>query len=447
MLQKTEENNKNNNEDSKINIDTKINKQMLSFSDKVDHIFNKIGFLELEWEKKAEVALKVKEDALWDKLYWIEIFLSGIIAALGLLINSVAVVIWAMLIAPLLRPMNGISFAIAMWERKFFWKSVKVMIYSILLSISTWFIAIQFSWLNIETSEILARTSPNIIDLFIAIFSAMVAVLSLRFERLSESVAWVAMAAALMPPLAVVWIELSIWNYELSFWAFMLFIANLVSIILVWVIFFWLYWFTPNNWKKQKMVLTRALFVLITIIVISYPLILSLITIKEKINITNQTKNYLENILKEKTHNYKIKELEVEKIKENLIKINSTISIPEWLDFYDTFKNRLTKWLKEKFNKNVELNIELIRTANILSSTKVKIDKEKELIDNLENKLNEKLDKKTLEQQEYLKKEILDEIKVMLEKENYKVINSEEYKKLINITNLKIYNNTWSLEK
>ena len=432
--------------ESKTNIDEKINKQMVSFTDKIDEIFNRIGFLELNWEKKAEVALKVKEDALWDKLYWIEIFLSGMIAALWLLINSVAVIIWAMLIAPLLRPMNGISFAISMWEKYFFWKSVKVMFYSVLLSIFTWYIAINFSWLEIETSEILARTSPNIIDLFIAIFSAMVAVLSLRFDRLSESVAWVALAAALMPPLAVVWIELALGNYELSFWALMLFVANLVSIILIWVIFFWLYWFSPNTWKKQKMVLTRTLFVLTTIILISIPLITSLIAIKEKISITKETTSYLQNILKEKTDSYKIKELEVEKINKETIKINSTISIPEWLDFYDTFQDKLNSELGEMFKKNVELNIELIRTANILSDKDKVVDREKELIDNLENKLNLKLDEKTLEQQEYLKKEILDEIRNLLEEENLKIINSEEYKKIINISNLEIYNKAWILE-
>ncbi len=402
----------------KTNIDEKINKQMLSFNDKIDKVFNKIDFLELNWEKKAEVAIQVKKDALWDKLYWIEIFLSGMIAALWLLINSVAVIIWAMLIAPLLRPMNGISFAISMWEKYFFWKSVKVMFYSVVLSILTWYIAIKLSWLEIETTEILYRTSPNIIDLFIAIFSAMVAVLSLRFDRLSESVAWVAMAAALMPPLAVIWIELALNNYELAFWAFMLFVANLVSIILVWVIFFWLYWYSPNNWKKQKIVLTRTLFVLTTIILISIPLITSLLIIKEKINISKETNSYLQNILKEKTNNYKIKELEIEKITKSTITINSTISIPEWLDFYDTFKSRLTNWLKEKFNKDVELNIELIRTANILSSTEKQINKDELFLNYIESKLNEEKE----EQKEYLKKEILDEIRRILKEENLKVV-------------------------
>jgi len=413
------------NEKIQTNLDEKIANSEKSIYDKINSFFNKIDFLEMTDEKKAETAIKVKQDALWDKLYWIEIILSGIIAALWLLINSVAVVIWAMLIAPLLRPMNGISFAISIWERTFFYKSVKVMFFSVLLSILTWYIAINISWLEVETSEILARTSPNIIDLFIAIFSAMVAVLSLRFERLWESVAWVAMAAALMPPLAVVWIEFAIWNYELSFGAFMLFLANLVSIILVWIVFFWLYWFNPNNNKKQKIVITRLLFVILSIIIISIPLVHSLYTLKQQIKIKNETNNYLQKILSQKTNSFKIKNLEIAKYKKDKIVINATISIPENLDFYDTFKTKLTKELSEKLNKNVELNIELIRTANFLSEKDKKVDKQQELFKNLENKLWEKLEKQKQEDREYLKKEIIDEIRKIFKEQNLKIVKVE----------------------
>ena len=419
-----------------IDIDEKINKTEKSWSDKINSFFNKIDILEMTPEQKAKVAVQVKQDALGGKLYRIEIVLSGLIAALWLLINSVAVIIWAMLIAPLLRPMNGISFAISMWEKKFFWKSLQVMLLSVFLSIATWFLAIKISGLEIETSEILARTSPNIIDLFIAIFSAMVAVLSLRFEKLSESVAWVAMAAALMPPLAVVWIEFALWNYNLSFWAFTLFLANLVSIVLVGIIFFWLYWFNPNNDKKQKAVFTRLFFVIITITIISIPLIHSLYKIKQQISITKQTKSYISQVLKEKTNNFKIKNLEVKNITDKKIIINTTISIPENLDFYETFKNKLTQDLSKKFNKDIELNIELIRTASFLSKDYKKPDIKKELLNNLETTLNQKLEEKNKSDREALKKEIVEEIRKIFKENNYKIVKVKE-KELSNSWNPK----------
>jgi hypothetical protein len=71
----------------------------------------------------------------------------------------------------------------------------------------------------------------------------------------------------------------------------------------------------------------------------------------------------------------------------------------------------------------------LIRTANILSEQHKRINREKELIDNLENKLDEKLNQKTLQTQEYLKKEILDEIRNILKEGSFKEENLKKEEK------------------
>ena len=366
---KIEENLYNSSDDTSY-VEQKINKKSLTWWDRITNFFNKIEFLDLEWEKKAEVATKVKQNSTPDKLFRIEIFLSWVIASLGLLQNSVAVVIWAMLIAPFLRPMNGIWFAIARWERNFFWIPVKVLFISVWMSVLTWYLVTKMIGLDLETTEILARTSPNIIDLFIAIFSAMVAVLSLWFSRLSESIAWVAMAAALMPPLAVVGIELAFGNYMLAWGAMMLFLANLISIVLVATIFFWLYWFTPHNDQKQKSVVKRFFFLITVILIISVPLIHSLMLIKQKVNISKESNIYLSTILKQKTSNFTIDKLEVKSFNDEKIVLYAVIKIPEWLNFYDTFKKQLDFELSKKFARKVELEVELIRVANIVSDEK-----------------------------------------------------------------------------
>lgn len=356
-----------------LNIEEIINKKSETFWDKVTAWFDKIEFLDLSPEEKEEVAVKVKNDAVPDKLYRIEIFLSSVIAALGLLQNSVAVVIWAMLIAPLLRPINGISFAVARGEKPFFWISMRVMFFSVLVSVIMGFFSVKITWLTVETSEILSRTSPNIIDLFIAIFSAMVAVLSLGFSRLWESVAWVAMAAALMPPLAVVWIELELGNYTLAWWAMMLFLANLVAIVLVGAVIFWLYWFTPHSWIKQKSAVKWFTFIVFVIFIISVPLVSSLLSVKEKRELEFKSIDYLQNIIKQETLNFTISSLEIKSLDKDLVKISSVIKIPEWLDFYDTFKKQLDFELSKKLWRNVELDVELIRTANIISIEKINL--------------------------------------------------------------------------
>lgn len=361
-----------------ISLEEKINKKSEKWSDKIINFFNKIKFINLTPDLKEQVALKVKNDIVTWRLYWIQIFLSSIIAALGLLQNAGAVVIGAMLIAPFLRPINAVSFSVSKGERHLFWLSLKILLLSIFVSILMWYLSSKIVWLSYETNEILSRTSPNILDLFIAIFSAMIAVLSLWFTRLWESVAWVAIAASLMPPLATVWIELSLKNYSYAYWSMMLFIANLVAIILVWIVIFWLYWFTPNTWDREKASVKTFTFIVIVMVIISIPLFQSLFSIKEKAELKKDSRVYLENILKKENSTISILNLEVDSINDEEITITSTIKLPEGINFYDTFKKQLDFELSKKLWKKVILNIDLIRSANIVST---------DTGDNTENKI------------------------------------------------------------
>ncbi len=341
-------------------------KNELTKTEKISHFFDSIEFLSMENDQKELVALKVKSDSIWDKLYWIEIILSSLIAALWLLQNSVAVVIWAMLIAPLLRPINGVAFAIARWTQKFFTIALKVLVYSILLSILMWAIVSYVADVNIETWEILARSSPNVIDFFIAIFSAMVAVMSLRFTRLWESIAWVAMAASLMPPLVVVWIALAAVNYDLAIWSMMLFLTNLVAIIIVSTIFFWLYWFTPHIEKQQKYMFKRLTFVIILIIIILIPLISTFIAIREENKVSDEIRWILTYEIWTEIKNFTISNIDIKSIKNDMIIVNAIVKIPEKADL-TSILNKMDSELSYKFWKTVEIDLEIIRVISIVS--------------------------------------------------------------------------------
>lgn len=341
------------------NIKTQLTKE-----EKIVNFFDHIEFLSLWDKEKEDVAKKLKETSSWDKLYWIEIFLSSSIATLWLLQNSVAVIIWAMLIAPLLRPINWLSFSIARWWQKFFSQTFKVLFYSIFLSILMWYLITKILWLDIETSEIIARTNPNVIDFFIAIFSAMIAVMSLRFTRLWESIAWVAMAASLMPPLAVIWIELALWNYNASFWASMLFLANLIAILLIATIFFWLYWFSPHDTRLQSKVFKRTAIVSFLVILILIPLFLSFNTIKTNNFISKWLKINLSSIIETNLSNFEISEISINKNTREKIYVKIILKIPEWYNL-DKVLNDIYNTLWKEFNKPLSLDIEIIRTINI----------------------------------------------------------------------------------
>lgn len=374
-------------------IEEKINKKSENWTDKINKFFNDIEFINLSPDLKEEIAIKVKDGIVTWNIYRIQIFLSSIIATLWLLQNSIAVVIWAMLISPLLRPINGISYSISKGERGLFWTSLRILVSSIIIAILLWYISAKFIGISYETNEILSRTSPNILDLFIAMFSAMIAVLSLWFKRFWwESIAWVAMAASLMPPLEVIGIELYFWNLTWAYWATMLFTANLVAIILVWIVIFRLYWFTPNAWDRQKVSMETFIFIFLVVVTISVPLFQSLVMIREKSEIRMDAKIYLENILKKENSQISISNLDVDSIKEDSIAISSTIKLPEGINFYDAFKKQLDFELTKKLGKNVELNIDLIRTANIMSSSKL-ISTETKIYDYISKEFNDNYSK------------------------------------------------------
>lgn len=339
-------------------------KILMTKEEKILSFFEKIKFLWLSDLQKEEVAKKVKDDSAGDKLYWMEIILSSIIATLWLLQNSVAVVIGAMLIAPLLRPINGLSYSIARWGQKFFLQSLKVLIYSIILSIAMGYFVTSISGLDIETQEILARVHPNVLDFFIAIFSAMVAVMSLRFVRLGESIAWVAMAAALMPPLAVIWIEIAMWNYSASFGAIMLFWANLSAILLVAVIFFWLYWFTPHDSRLQHHAFQRILWVIGLIFILLVPLFISFHSIKLNHDVSNQARWYLENAFISSGILYSIADIKILHNSSQQTTISIVLKIPEDADINKLLRN-IQNDFSQQLWKQVIFDIELIRSVQI----------------------------------------------------------------------------------
>ncbi|MDQ7009533.1 MAG: TIGR00341 family protein [Candidatus Gracilibacteria bacterium] len=394
----------------KKGIETIINEKEKTWVDKINSWFNMIEFLELTQEEKTEVAIKVKEQAKADRLYRMEIFLSGTIASLGLLLNSVAVIIGAMLIAPFLRPINGIAFGIARGEKKFFINSIKILIISSLISIFTGFMIMNITGLYKETTEMLARTSPNIIDLFVAIFSAMVALLSLRYKRLGESVAGVAMAAALMPPLGVIGMELALGNYGLAWGATMLFITNIFAIILVGILAFWLYGFTPNDGGKQKKAFVRILLVIFLILIISIPLFQNLSYLKDRAFVEQKINNNLYLILNKKIDHFSVSNISIKELTKNDIKIKAEVKILEGIKFYDFYSDFLNKKLSEAIGRKVEVEIELTIVANIVS----KSEEEKSILKNneIQKKLKE-LDKQ--KQEEYIK--YIQDIKNNFEKE------------------------------
>lgn len=162
---------------------------------------------------------------------WILIF-AILIASVGLNMNSTAVIIGAMLISPLMGPIAGVGYSIATYDRLLLRKSLKNYIGSGAAAILTSFIYFSLTPMHSEHSEILARTSPTIYDVFIALFGGLAGIVAISSKNKGNVIPGVAIATALMPPLCTAGYGLAIGNFGYFLGAIYLFLINSVFIAL-----------------------------------------------------------------------------------------------------------------------------------------------------------------------------------------------------------------------
>ncbi|MBT8323326.1 MAG: DUF389 domain-containing protein, partial [Eudoraea sp.] len=155
------------------------------------------------------------------------------IASVGLNANSTAVVIGAMLISPLMGPILGIGMSVAVNDVDTLRRSLKNFVVMVVLSVLTAYLFFRFFPLRDESSELLARTAPDIRDVLIAFFGGLALVIARAKKGTIASVIFgVAIATALMPPLCTVGFGLAIGNLSYAGGAMYLFTINTIFIAL-----------------------------------------------------------------------------------------------------------------------------------------------------------------------------------------------------------------------
>ncbi len=155
------------------------------------------------------------------------------IASVGLNANSTAVVIGAMLISPLMGPILGIGMSIATNDIDTLRRSLKNFTVMVVLSVLTAYLFFNFFPLRDESSELLARTEPDIRDVLIAFFGGLALVIArARKGTIASVIFGVAIATALMPPLCTVGFGIAIRNWDYALGALYLFFINAIFIAL-----------------------------------------------------------------------------------------------------------------------------------------------------------------------------------------------------------------------
>ena len=162
---------------------------------------------------------------------WVLIF-ATFIASLGLNVNSTAVIIGAMLISPLMGPIMGVGLSIGLNDFELMKRSLKSYLVATLFSVTTATIYFAFTPLDEVQSELLARTSPTIYDVFIALVGGLAGIVALATKEKGNVIPGVAIATALMPPLCTAGFGIATGNLLYFLGAFYLYFINSVFISL-----------------------------------------------------------------------------------------------------------------------------------------------------------------------------------------------------------------------
>ena len=160
---------------------------------------------------------------------WVLIF-AIFIASLGLNVNSTAVIIGAMLISPLMGPIIGMGLAVGIADLKLFKRALTNYLITTVISVVTATIYFTISPITEAQSELLARTSPTLYDVLIALFGGAAGILAIATKSKNNVIPGVAIATALMPPLCTAGYGLAVSNTSYFFGAFYLYFINTVFI-------------------------------------------------------------------------------------------------------------------------------------------------------------------------------------------------------------------------
>jgi uncharacterized hydrophobic protein (TIGR00271 family) len=186
----------------------------------------------LQREERRELLSYFQDTASWNVDFVVMMGLSAALASLGLLNNSTTVVIGAMLVAPLMSPLLGAGFGLVQGNILLFRDCLKAMAYGIAVSLVAALAMGLATPAHDPSPEIAARGNVNVLDLGIALVSGMAAAYAGVRPKLAATIVGVAIAAALLPPIAVVGIAAASAEWLLSGMAGVLFLTNLVAIVL-----------------------------------------------------------------------------------------------------------------------------------------------------------------------------------------------------------------------
>ena len=191
--------------------------------------------------EQTEMIWSAQKNASSNLDYLVMIVLSAALATLGLLTNSAAVIIGAMLVAPLMSPLSSFSTGLASGIIQLTRRASLSLFQGVTLALLISLVMGVLLPIDTPTEEMLVRGSPSLLDAAIALVSGWVAAYATARKGIPAALAGVAIAAALMPPICTIGLGLALRDIDLAFGANLLFLANIAFIIAAqYITFLWM---------------------------------------------------------------------------------------------------------------------------------------------------------------------------------------------------------------
>jgi uncharacterized hydrophobic protein (TIGR00271 family) len=234
-------------------------------------------------EEFKELYQLLRENAIASPVFLTLMVLSTLLASIGLYANSTPVIIGAMILAPLMAPIISLSMALTRQDSTLLTASIKTLFLGLCTALIFAAIASFILPMEIVTSEISDRLSPSLLDLGVAVISGVAGAYAHARVSAAKSMAGVAIAVALVPPLAVTGIGLGWLDFHIAWGALLLFLTNLAGIVFAASITFLALGFAPFKRAKKGLMIA-----LIAVILVSMPLVVSFIHLSDEAQIVKK---------------------------------------------------------------------------------------------------------------------------------------------------------------
>jgi len=249
----------------------------------------------LSIKERSEVYAQMAQDARADVDFYTLMSLSSAIALLGLLLDSSAVIIGAMLVAPLMSPILSLAQGIVQGNPHLIQRAGASTFKGTVVSIgvSTLLTLLVSNAGTQPTREILARVSPNLLDLGVALAAGAAAAYAVSRKSVAAALPGVAISVALVPPLCVVGYGLGASEFGIAGGALLLYLTNLGGIVLVGVVIFLMMGFRPTRAERGLRTRQAAFFAVVGLVLVAFPLGLTTFDIARERNLRSEINTIL----------------------------------------------------------------------------------------------------------------------------------------------------------